>query len=85
MKPQSGEEGDLEAEIAEILATELTLPRLSPDADLIGGGYLDSLALVDLVFHLEQRFGFEVGLDDLEARNFSSINHIADFVRKHSA
>ncbi|MEO1018686.1 MAG: acyl carrier protein [Pseudomonadota bacterium] len=76
-------DGGVEERVADILMDELTLPRLAPDIDLIAAGYLDSLALVDLVFHLEQQFGFQIGLDDLEAENFASIQKIADFVSQN--
>ncbi len=83
MNEASGVQDDVEAQISRILVEELALPVMPTDTDLVAGGYLDSLSLVDLVFNLEQTFGFEIGLDDLDADNFATIENIAQFVRAH--
>ena len=41
---------------------------------------LDSLAFVDLLFHLEQEFGVSTSVDDMEVDNFKSIACIANFL-----
>lgn len=50
------------------------------DADLIDGGFLDSLALVELVFQLEQRFEIELPLDELDIENFRTVGQIASLI-----
>jgi acyl carrier protein len=52
----------------------------SPDTDLIEGGLLDSLALVELLFALEREFAVTIALENLDIDTFRSIRTIADFV-----
>jgi acyl carrier protein len=52
----------------------------SPDTDLIEGGLLDSLALVELLFALEREFAFTIALENLDIDSFRSIRSIAGFV-----
>jgi len=42
---------------------------------------LDSLAFVQLLFHLEQEFGVSTSVDDMEVENFKTISNIANFLR----
>lgn len=52
----------------------------SPDVDLIDGGLLDSLGLVDLLFALEQEFGVQISFDTLEIETFRTISSIGSFI-----
>jgi acyl carrier protein len=54
----------------------------SIDTDLLETGFLDSLAFVELLAHLEQEFGMEICLDDIEVDSLRSITKIAEFVAK---
>ena len=56
----------------------LTVP--TTQTDLIGEGILDSLALVDLIMHLEGEFGFAVEPDQLELDNFQTVERIGQMV-----
>lgn len=66
--------------VHEVFRRTLNVDVPSPDADLIDGGILDSLALVELLFQLEQEFGIEILLDQLDIENFRTIDRIAAFV-----
>ncbi len=48
--------------------------------DLIANGILTSLALVDLLSHVENRYGVEFGENDIVPENFESINALANFI-----
>jgi acyl carrier protein len=52
----------------------------SPNTDLIEGGLLDSLALVELLFALEREFAVTIALENLDIDTFRSIRTIAEFV-----
>jgi acyl carrier protein len=65
----------------ETLATEPP----TPTADLIDGGLLDSLALVELIFAIEQEFGVSIKLDSLELDAFRSLDSITAFVESQTA
>jgi acyl carrier protein len=54
----------------------------SPDTDLIEGGLLDSLALVELLFALEREFAVTIPLENLDIDTFRSVRRIAEFVEQ---
>lgn len=68
------------AAIRGLLSEKLLVEVDSPDADLLKAGILDSLALVQLLLHLEERFGVKIPLDELEIEDLRSISSIARLV-----
>jgi D-alanine--poly(phosphoribitol) ligase subunit 2 len=54
----------------------------SPDTDLIDGGLLDSLALVELLFAMEREFNVTIPLEELDIDAFRSVNSIGEFVEQ---
>jgi acyl carrier protein len=51
-----------------------------PDADLLEGGVLDSLALVELLFAIEQELGIVVPAERLEIERFRTLARLAELV-----
>ena len=70
----------LQNQILLVLTRDLNVEVVHIDVDLIRTGLLDSLALVDLIAHLETQFGVSIPLDSLDVDVFRSVAHIADFV-----
>lgn len=58
----------------------ITVPSL--EADLLASGVLDSLALVDLLFQLETRYGIRISPATLDFDDFRSVAQIAAFVTR---
>jgi acyl carrier protein len=54
----------------------------TPDTDVIDGGLLDSLKLVELIFALEREFDVSIALENLDIDTFRSVSRIADFVEE---
>ena len=52
----------------------------SPTTDLLDTGILDSMALVELLASLEQKFSLSPNIIDLDLENFRSIQSIGEFV-----
>ena len=71
----------LQHRISNLFSTALNLDVPSIDSDLFDTGVLDSLAFVQLLFHLEQEFGVSTSVDDMEVENFKTISNIANFLR----
>lgn len=71
---------DVQQEILGIFRDVLGIEVPSPDHDLLDSGLLDSLALVDLIFQLEQRFAAEIDLESLDLEHWRSVAAIAAFV-----
>ena len=63
---------------------ELDLEVPSADTDMFEIGLLDSLKLVEMLFQLEQEFGVNVSIDDLDIENFRTIDRIARFLSERS-
>ena len=70
----------LQHRIANLFSTTLNLDVPSVDEDLFDTGVLDSLAFVQLLFHLEEEFGVSTSVEDMEVENFKSISSIAHFL-----
>jgi acyl carrier protein len=71
------------------IATELTDylnrdPRvegsIEPDTELVESARIDSLAILDLVVFVEERFGVALSAEDLTPRNLSSLATLATLV-----
>lgn len=71
---------DVEVRIQRIFRERLNVEVPSPDTELLSTGRLDSLAFVDLVFHLEAEFGITVALDELDLPQVQTISAIARYV-----
>ncbi|MEP7324595.1 MAG: acyl carrier protein [Gemmatimonadota bacterium] len=54
---------------------------LSESTQLITGGILDSLATLELVSFLEQKYGIELQAHEVDAANLGTLANIATLVR----
>jgi acyl carrier protein len=71
---------ELSGKIREIFSDTLNIEVPSDETDLIDAGYIDSLALVELLFAIEREFGVSVPLDALEIDNFRNVRSIGELV-----
>ena len=75
---------DLESEISKLFLDKMNLEVPSRDTDLMETGLLDSLALVDLLSHLEREYRVKISVENMELENFRTIVSIAAFVAKEN-
>ena len=66
---------------------ENILREIIPGVDLqcetlIDSGYIDSLALINLISELDIKFDIEIKFDELEVSNFNSVDAIQALVEK---
>ena len=73
---------ELKQQIAAFFSEHVNVIVPSPKTDLIETGILDSLKFVDLLLHLEQKFGIHIDMSDLDLDNFRSIEKIAEFLAR---
>jgi acyl carrier protein len=66
--------------VQRIFVDALNIQVPSEDTDLIEGGYIDSLALVELLFAIEREFSVTVPLDELDIDNFRNVRRISELV-----
>ena len=55
--------------------------NLPDEASLLESGVVDSTGVLELVFFVEESFGFKVKDEELVPRNFDSIAKLAAYVR----
>lgn len=79
------ERSQIEADILQFVQARAPQSQLTIDTDLLDEGLLDSLLLVDLIFRLEERYGIQLGGDQVSPGNFRSVKSIADLVQKQDA
>ena len=79
---ESGEHPDaaLVEQLRELFREALNIEVVSPETDLIEAGLLDSLALVELLFQIEQRFSVDLALEELDVENFRSLARLSAVV-----
>lgn len=68
------------AQLATVFADVTGSNPPDPDADLLEGGVLDSLALVELLFAIEQELGIVVPAEKLEVERFRTLARLAELV-----
>jgi acyl carrier protein len=71
-------------EISELVAEKLIVDLPSRETDLIESGVLDSLALVELLFAIEEHFQIVLSLDGFDFEDFRTIERIADYVQRQA-
>lgn len=70
------------AELTGFFATATAGNTPGPDEDYFALGLVNSLLALELVAHVERRFGIEVAVDDLDLDNFRTMNRVVAFVRR---
>ena len=70
----------IEGQLITMFAATQNIHVPSQYTDLLESGTLDSLSFVAVILHLEQEYGIEVSIDDLEIENFRSVEKMAKFV-----
>jgi acyl carrier protein len=59
--------------------------ELLDDEDIFALGFVNSLFAMQLVMFIEKDFGISIDNDDLDMKNFSSINSINEFIQQKIA
>jgi len=74
------EHEELKDKLAAIFSQHLNIEIPASDTDLFATGMMDSLALVELLLRLEQTFGVQISVSDLELDDFRSLDSIARLI-----
>lgn len=59
--------------------------ELSPDADLLSAGILDSLGILQMVAFIEERFGYQVPDEDVVFENFVSVEALSNYLKENNS
>jgi acyl carrier protein len=76
----SARPAQLADEIAELIKEKLLVDVGSPEEDLLVEGVLDSLTLIQLLIHLEERFRITIPLEELEIEDIRSIGSLVRLI-----
>ena len=74
------ESDDCIRQITDLIAEKLFVIVESPQSDLLETGIVDSAAFVELVLGIEERFGFQIDLEEVEMEDLRSVAAIAKLV-----
>ena len=66
--------------IKDFILDSINIPDLDDDDNLFESGIVNSLFAVQLITYLEKSFNIEVTMEDLDIKNFQSINSTSSFV-----
>lgn len=70
----------LESQLNALFLEKLNIRVPARDTDLLAGGLLDSLQLVELLVHIEQRFGLRIDLERVDFDDLRSLARIARLI-----
>ena len=68
------------SKISEFLSQFISETDIDPDVNLFESGLVNSLFAMQLLLYVEQEFGLQVTNEDLDIKNFRSLNALTDFV-----
>jgi acyl carrier protein len=75
----------LESELAEYIRCRIShieKDSIGEDDDLLSEGHIDSLGIVQLIEYIAERFGVNIGADEIQPENFSSARAIAALIAR---
>ena len=67
-------------QVREFLAQHLRNMDVEDDEDLFGSGLVNSLFAMQLLLFVESRFGLQIANEDLDIRNFHSVDAITALI-----
>lgn len=76
------QDNDIKVTIRRFILNSTQLQNLNDDENLFESGIVNSLFAIQLTTFVEKAFGIEVGMDDLEMENFSSLDAATAFVQR---
>jgi acyl carrier protein len=76
---------DFDAELRRFLAEKFLFGEaraIGGDESLLGSGVVDSMGILELIAHLEERYGIKIDDDELVPENLDSIANIRAFLER---
>ena len=71
--------------LRDLFTAVLHVEAPAPDTDLIDGGHLDSLGLVELLAAIEVEFAIEIPLDEIEIDRIRTLDRLGALVAERLA
>lgn len=67
--------------IKDYLLEHIDVEELEDDEDMFESGHANSLFAIQLMTYLEKQFSLKITMDDLDMKNYSTIDSITEFVK----
>jgi len=68
--------------LSEIVVRKGLLEKFTDDTDLVSGGFIDSIDIMDIVVYLEQEFGLDFVDRGIDQTEFDSVDSIVQMVKE---
>lgn len=68
--------------VIEILMDLVPDFEYSDDVKLLDDGILDSFDIVNLVLEINEEFGVEIGVEDVNEENFETVDSICELIKE---
>ena len=72
---------EIEAKLITYIQDELASKKVDLDRETNLQDVIDSTAVMELVVFIEDNFGFQVDLDDIEPSQFGSVAKLAEYIQ----
>ncbi len=73
---------EIDEKTTSFLAKYIRKKNIDPDRDLFASGLINSLFAMQLILFLEKEFKIRVENEDLDIKNFRTINAMVDLVQR---
>lgn len=73
----------MEKQLIEILKNnveDLEGVEITPDTELISGGYIESFDIIQLISEIEEAFHVEISFDEIKLENFNTVASICKVI-----
>jgi len=70
----------VKSKVRSFILSSINIPQLGDNDNLFESGIVNSLFAIQLMTFIEKTFSIEVGMDDLDIKNFESLNAATAFI-----
>jgi methoxymalonate biosynthesis acyl carrier protein len=78
----AGQANGIKESVKDFILRSINIPHLGDDDNLFESGIVNSLFAVQLMTFIEKTFSIEMEMDDLDIKNFETLNAATAFVEK---
>ncbi len=73
---------NMRKKVTSVVCETLTMEEVDPEQDLIESGYLDSLALIQVMVALEEAFDITIEPEEMDMEDYRSIASISRLITR---
>ena len=81
----AGNDGEIRASLRNFIAGFIRNKEFHDNDDIFKGGFVNSMFVMQLILFIEKNFALAVENEDLELKNFSSVDVMVSFITRKLA